>query len=55
MLGAEIGSLPADVGASARVFFEKNIEWLTAALTAARIGDGKAKVYAVHILGSLEV
>lgn len=54
VLGAEIGSLPADVGTSARVFFEKNIEWLKAALTAAQISDGKAKVYAVHILASLE-
>lgn len=54
VLGAEIGSLPADVGVRARVFFEKNIEWLKAAMTAARISDAKANIYAVHILASLE-
>lgn len=54
VLGAEIGSLPTNVGWSARVFFEKNIEWLKSALTAARIGEAKAKTYAIHILASLE-
>jgi TetR/AcrR family transcriptional regulator, transcriptional repressor for nem operon len=53
VLGAEIGSLPSDVGASTRIFFEKNIEWLKRAL-ASRFSDRKARAYAAHILASLE-
>ncbi len=32
VLGAESGGLPPEVAASARLFFERNLEWLTAAL-----------------------
>jgi len=53
VLGAEIGSLPTDVGADTRIFFEKNIEWLGRAL-ASRLSDGKARAYAIHIVASLE-
>ncbi|MGH8210511.1 MAG: TetR/AcrR family transcriptional regulator [Steroidobacteraceae bacterium] len=54
VLGAEIGSLPSEVGSNTRSFFEQNIEWLKSALTACRLSDAKAKAYAVHVLASLE-
>ena len=54
VLGAEIGSLPTSVGGITRIFFNKNIEWLTTALTAAGFSDTKAKASALHILASLE-
>lgn len=54
VLGAEIGGLPKDVGLNARVFFEKNIQWLKTALRVPRISEAKAKVYAMHILAALE-
>jgi len=54
VLGAEIGSLPTSVGGNTRIFFNKNIEWLTTALTAAGFSDTKAKANALHIIASLE-
>ena len=54
VLGAEIGSLPTSVGGNTRIFFSKNIEWLTTALTAAGFSDTKAKANALHIISSLE-
>jgi TetR/AcrR family transcriptional repressor of nem operon len=33
MLGAEVESLPPDVAAEVRTFFEQNIEWLAAAIS----------------------
>jgi TetR/AcrR family transcriptional repressor of nem operon len=54
VLGAEIGGLPKDVGLNTRVFFEKNIQWVKTALTAAQISEAKATVYAAHILAALE-
>ena len=54
VLGAEIGSLPTSVGGKTRTFFNKNIEWLTTALTAAGFSDTNAKANALHILASLE-
>jgi TetR/AcrR family transcriptional regulator, transcriptional repressor for nem operon len=55
VLGAEIGSLPEDVGGHARIFFEENIKWLTSALTtSSRLSDAKAKAYSVLILSALE-
>jgi TetR/AcrR family transcriptional repressor of nem operon len=53
VLGAEIGGLPTDVGFNTRIFFEKNIAWLATAL-ASRLGDKRAKAFAIHILASLE-
>lgn len=38
MLGAEVESLPAEVAAEVRAFFERNIQWLAAVLTR-RAGD----------------
>jgi TetR/AcrR family transcriptional repressor of nem operon len=54
VLGAEIGSLPSEVGSNTRIFFERNIEWLKSALMACRLTDAKAKAYAIHVLSSLE-
>lgn len=54
VLGAEIGSLPKDVGSTARVFFERNIEWLKVAFTACSLTDAKARSQANHLLSSLE-
>jgi TetR/AcrR family transcriptional repressor of nem operon len=54
VLGAEIGSLPTSVGGNTRIFFNKNIEWLTTALTAAGFSDTKARANALHIIASLE-
>ena len=55
VLGAEIGSLPTDVGDHARIFFQKNIEWLTSALTtSSRMSGVKAKAQAVLVLAALE-
>lgn len=54
VLGAEIGSLPSEVGSNARAFFERNIEWLRSAFAACRLTDGKARSHAVHVLSSLE-
>lgn len=54
VLGAEIGSLPKNVGSNARVFFERNIEWLKIAFTACHLTDTKARSYAIHLLSSLE-
>lgn len=55
VLGAEIGSLPTEVGGHTRIFFEKNIEWLTSALMASsRMSGVKAKAHAVLVLAALE-
>jgi TetR/AcrR family transcriptional repressor of nem operon len=54
VLGAEIGSLPTSVGGNTKIFFNKNIEWLTTALTTAGFSDTKAKANALHIIASLE-
>lgn len=54
VLGAEFGSLPSEVGSYTRVFFERNIEWLTAALVACRLTEAKAKSCAIHVLAALE-
>lgn len=54
VLGAEIGSLPSEVGSHTRVFFERNIEWLRTAFMACRLTDTKARGYAIHVLSSLE-
>lgn len=54
VLGAEIGSLPSEVGSSTRVFFEQNIDWLRIAFMACRLSDTKAKAHAIHVLSSLE-
>jgi len=54
VLGAEIGSLPTSVGGNTQIFFRKNIEWLTIALTVAGLSDTSAKANALHILASLE-
>src|SRR5262249_15063937 len=53
VLGAEIGSLPPDVGGHARLFFERNIEWLKSALSPG-MDAAKAKACALHILAALE-
>lgn len=45
MLAAEVGGLPADVGAEARLFFAKVIAWLRAALGDA--GDGETGAEAI--------
>jgi TetR/AcrR family transcriptional regulator, transcriptional repressor for nem operon len=55
VLGAEIGSLPTEVGGHTRIFFERNIEWLKTALSAStRISTAKARAHAVHILAAVE-
>src|SRR5215470_5238625 len=44
VLGAEIGGLPADVGGHTRIFFEKNLEWLVAAMTpSSRTGGARVQ------------
>lgn len=53
VLGAEISSLPAAVGGHTRIFFEKNIAWLTSALSS-RMSEAKAKALAVQMLAALE-
>jgi TetR/AcrR family transcriptional repressor of nem operon len=55
VLGAEIGSLPAEVGQHTRIFFERNIEWLRRALTASSGATAaRARAEAQHILTALE-
>lgn len=55
VLGAEIGSLPAEVGGHTRVFFKKNIDWLRRALSASsKISAARARAHAIHILAALE-
>ena len=54
VLGAEIGGIPPEVGSGARIFFERNIQWLRSALTTCGVSESKAKTYAFHILSSLE-
>jgi len=55
VLGAETGGLPEEVGAHARVFFERNIEWLRKALRASsRMSTATTKAHAAHVLAALE-
>jgi TetR/AcrR family transcriptional repressor of nem operon len=55
VLGAEIGGLPPELGQHTRVFFERNIEWLTQALiTSSGLSSARAKADATHILAALE-
>lgn len=55
VLGAEIGGLPPEVGAYARIFFERNLEWLTAALNKnGKRGIPSALNRATLVLASLE-
>ena len=55
VLGAEIAGLPKEVGAHTRVFFERNIEWLTRALVASSgLNSARAKADATHIVAALE-
>ena len=55
VLGAEIGGLPADVGEHTRMFFERNLEWLTGAMMASsRIGAARARRHATLVLAALE-
>src|SRR5271170_5436071 len=55
VLGAEIGGLPPEVAASARVFFERNLEWLTVALNNhGKRGIPAARTRATLVLASLE-
>lgn len=52
MLGAEVASLPDAVAAVVRGFFEKNVEWLEAALSRGN-GDG-SRQQALLLLAALE-
>ena len=55
VLGAEADGLPTEVVGATRIFFERNLAWLAAALSASQeIGAGAAKAHAAHILASLE-
>jgi TetR/AcrR family transcriptional repressor of nem operon len=55
VLGAEIGGLPPDVAAAARVFFERNLNWLTTALNSTGTAGREAAVdRATLVLASLE-
>lgn len=55
VLGAEIGGLPADVGAGTQIFFEKNLEWLKNALAASGgLSEAKALSRATLMLAALE-
>jgi TetR/AcrR family transcriptional repressor of nem operon len=55
VLGAEIGGLPTEVGKHTRIFFERNIEWLSRALIASSaVRAARAKADATHILAALE-
>lgn len=55
VLGAETGGLPPEVAASARIFFERNLEWLTAALNDhGKRGIPAALSRATLVLASLE-
>lgn len=53
VLGAEIGSLPPDVGERTRAFFERSVEWLKSALSPG-LGAARAKASAFHILAAME-
>jgi len=54
VLGAEIDDLPDEVGDRTRTFFERNLEWLTRALTADREEPSSAQSRATHVLASVE-
>lgn len=53
LLGAEINGLPPKVVAEARVFFERNLDWLTRAYTLQK-GEKGGKDKAVQTLAVLE-
>lgn len=53
MLGAEINSLPPEVAAQTKVFFKKNIEWLSTAHTI-KHGEKDAQNKALQALSLLE-
>ena len=58
MLGAEIAALPLEVANEARGFFDRNLEWLEAALTprGAQTGRGDVETHdrALTVLAALE-
>ena len=54
VLGAESRGLPEDVGKHARIFFERNLAWLTEALGSSSASDSKAYAQACLILAALE-
>ena len=54
VLGAEIGGLPHDIGGHARIFFEKNLAWLVAAMRSSHVSKVKAQSAAHLVLASLE-
>lgn len=54
VLGAEIGSLPQAVSGHTRIFFEKNLEWLVAAIRVKGMTKEKAQSAATLVLASLE-
>ena len=56
VLGAEAGGLPSEVVDATKLFFEKNIAWLTAALSAANraVDVDDIRKQASHIVSSLE-
>jgi TetR/AcrR family transcriptional regulator, transcriptional repressor for nem operon len=53
LLGAEVNGLPPEVAAQTKVFFKRNIEWLTQAHTL-QSGRKGAKNKALHTLALLE-
>ncbi len=53
MLGAEIDGLPAEVSTQTKIFFERNIEWLTTAYTL-KESKKNAKTKAIQTLSLLE-
>jgi|SRR6185437_991290 len=55
VLGAEIGSLPGELGNHTRIFFDRNLAWLRKALIgSSRMSAADAGALAVHILAALE-
>lgn len=54
VLGAEIGGLPEDVSGRTRIFFERNLIWLAAAIRSKGMPKEKAMSMAMLVLASLE-
>ena len=58
LLGAEVASLPPDVAAEVRTFFERNVAWLSVVLARQARGGARdqaaVKRQALAILGALE-
>jgi TetR/AcrR family transcriptional repressor of nem operon len=55
VLGAETGGLPREVARQAKIFFERNLEWLKKALaSSAGLSPARAQAHATHILAALE-